>query len=152
MAEIFNSIFELSLRALLILNTTQHPLTEEEIATADFISVYGTDFGIACSNLHGDNSYKYCESATRHEKMNAALRELALRGLIELVLSNKTGMVYRINKTGESFCQSLESTYAKDYSMYSERALQYISTRGVKAIRAEILSKSQSNIRRDGNA
>jgi len=36
--------------------------------------------------------------------------------------------------------------------MYSERAMQYISARGVKAIRAEILSKSQSNIRRDGNA
>jgi hypothetical protein len=61
MAEIFNSIFELSLRALLVMKNAQRPLTEEEVVIADFIAVYGTDFGIADVNLHGDNSYKYCE-------------------------------------------------------------------------------------------
>ncbi len=152
MAEIFNSVFELSLRALLVLKAAQRPLTEEEVATADFITVYGTDFGIADVNLHGDNSYKYCESATRHKKIDAALKDLTLHGLIELVLSEKTGMVYKINSAGDSLCDSLESTYAKEYLLYSQRALQYISSRGIKVIRSEILRKSQSNIRRDRNA
>ena len=152
MAEIYNSIFELSLRALLVLKTAQHPLTEEEIATTDFITVYGTDFGIADMNLHGDNSYKYSESATRHEKMDAALKNLALRGFIDIVLSKKAGMVYKINGVGISLCESLESPYAKEYLMYSQRALQYISSHGIKVVRSEILRKSQTNVRRDGNA
>lgn len=38
-------------------------------------------FGIADMNLQEDDSYKYCESATRHERMDAALKELVLWGL-----------------------------------------------------------------------
>lgn len=42
------------------------------------------DFGIADMNLQEDNSYKYCESATRHEKIDAALKELVLWGFIDI--------------------------------------------------------------------
>ncbi|HPD88456.1 MAG TPA: hypothetical protein PLU75_03115 [Oscillospiraceae bacterium] len=152
MAEIFNSIFELSLRALLVMKNAQRPLTEEEVVIADFIAVYGTDFGIADVNLHGDNSYKYCELATRRKKMDDALKDLTLRGLIDLVLSEKTGMVYIINSVGYSLCERLESTYAKEYLLYSQRALHYISSHGIKVIRSEILRNSQLNIGRDENA
>jgi len=60
------------------LEISQHPLSKEDIATTDFITVYGMAFGIADMNLQEDDSYKYCESATRHERMDAALKELVL--------------------------------------------------------------------------
>lgn len=149
MTELFNSTFELSLRALLVLSNSQEPLSEEIIATADFITIYGTDFGISGTNLHGDNTYKYCESATRHKKMDMALRDLALRGLIDVVLSRKSGIFYRINVTGILFCKSLESTYAKEYVELSNFALEYISSHGIKEVRSEIIRNSQTQIRRN---
>lgn len=149
MTELFNSIFELSLRALLVLSNSKEPLSEEEIATADFIAIYGMDFGISDTNLHGDNTYKYCESATRHKKMDMALKNLALRGLIDMVLSKRSGVLYRINNTGIDYCGSLESTYAKEYIELSAYALKYISSHGIKEVRSEILRNSQTNIRRN---
>lgn len=151
MTELFNSIFELSIRALLVLNNARQPLSEEKIATTDFITIYGTDFGISDTNLHGDNTYKYCESATRHRKMDLALKDLSLRGMIDMVLSKKSGVLYRINEIGMKFCQSLESSYAKEYTKLSEYALEYISLHGIKEVRSEILRNSQTNIRRNAN-
>lgn len=152
MNEIFNSTFELSLRALLVLQNAQFPLSGETVAIADFVSVYGVAFGISKSNLHGDNSYKYCEAATRREKIEVALKDLVIRGLAELVLSDKTGLTYQITDSGRRFCGSLNSTYADEFSLYSKRALQHIEKCGMENIRSEIIEKSQSSVRRRGNA
>ena len=56
MTNVFNTTFELSLRVLLTLDSSNNsPRTVDIITALDFITVYGKDFGISDENLHGDN-------------------------------------------------------------------------------------------------
>ncbi|MDO4650583.1 MAG: hypothetical protein Q4B26_18265, partial [Eubacteriales bacterium] len=83
--KIFNSIFEIRLRILLLLSQTKRALYKDEIVNMDFITVYSADFGIGEENLHGENSFKYGEFASRHELVWEALKELVVDGLITVV-------------------------------------------------------------------
>lgn len=84
MAKALGSVFELSIRYLLLLHVSgKKPLTESRLCAEDFICTYGADFGFAVENLNGSSGYRYGEYASRCSMANGAIRYLVLRGLIK---------------------------------------------------------------------
>lgn len=134
MTNVFNTTFELSLRVLLALEVSiNRPQTVDMITAIDFITVYGKDFNISEENLHGDNSYRFCELAVRRDLIIGALKSLVLDELVS-VLASKNGFTYSINDKGKNFCNELECTYAIEYREAAVKAQSYISLHKKKDI------------------
>ena len=58
--KVFNTVFEISMRLLLILSLSKKKkLTLDNLVTVDFISNYSKEFGLSGSNLHGDNEFSF---------------------------------------------------------------------------------------------
>ena len=115
MTKLFNSTFEVSLRALLLLSqTTDANMTLDRLVMYDFISVYGRHFDMADINLHGDNEYGFSELSARRTVMQAALKELVLDGLIK-ASRRQEGFCYEITGLGTAFCKKQTTAYAETY-------------------------------------
>ena len=115
MNEIFNSSFETGLRVLLILSSIQpKAVTIDRIASYDFITIYGRDFGVSHINLHGDSNFNFSELASKRISCNEGLKEFVLTGLISI---NRTaeGFTYFLNDKGKKYVESLSSDYANQF-------------------------------------
>lgn len=121
MKDIFNTMFEVSLRILIVLNVTQSRLSIDRISALDFIAIYGKDFGVSEYNLHGDNNYRFSEYASKRNIISESLKNLVLRGYI-LPHCNKSGFTYSISKNGIIFCKSLNDDYAENYTAFVQKA------------------------------
>ncbi|HEY4601969.1 MAG TPA: ABC-three component system middle component 2 [Cerasibacillus sp.] len=112
MNSIFNSPFEISLRVIIILSEYEDSYLSADMITAiDFMSIYSNAFGLADTNLHGDNPFKFSELASRRELVQIALKELVANGFIS-VNSSKNGFMYFITNNGLRYSDSFESKYA----------------------------------------
>lgn len=134
MNNIFNSTFEISLRVLLILDCSEDSYySSDMLAAIDFISVYGHDFGIGVTNLHGDNLFKYSEFATRRELVKEAIKKLVLQGLIS-ANCQKDGFTYSITNVGINYCNSLKSDYANSYRDVAYSAIELAKNKSQKEL------------------
>ena len=81
----YNSVFEIELRILILLEHSKEEfLSSDMIAVLDFIVVYGKEFGVSKTNLHGDNRFKFSELPSRREKVLKALKELVKKDMKEI--------------------------------------------------------------------
>ena len=115
MQKIFNSTFEVSLRLLLLLSTTDgKDMTLDRIAAFDFISIYSRDFGLSDVSLHGDNEFGLSEYASRRSISQKALQELVLDGAVTAT-SKSNGYCYSITPAGKNVAGKMISQYATEY-------------------------------------
>ena len=114
MANIFNTDFEISLRALLLLDAYNSYLSQDIIRDLDLLATYGKEFGVSETNLHGDNSYSFSEMASRHDIIKNAIKQLVTDGLI-LVKATSAGFSYKISLKGKEYVSSMESDYVSEY-------------------------------------
>lgn len=133
----FNSVFEISLRTIILLVESDRSLCEEEIFAADFIATYGHAFSITESNLHGDNRFMFSEARVRRHLINASLKELVLTGHIFPSVRNGT-IYYEPTNTAKSVAHSLDTDYASEYKDAAKRAVNLIDQKGVSTIVSEI--------------
>ena len=121
MESTYNSVFEIELRILLLLeHSKQDFLSSDMIAALDFITVYGKEFGVSNENLHGDNRFKFSELPSRREKVFQALRELVKKNMVDIDLSK--GFKFQINNNGYQFVEKLEGNYAIEYGEIADVA------------------------------
>lgn len=129
MNRLFNTSFENGLRVLLILNTlSPKAITVDRIAAYDFMSIYGADFGITDTNLHGINSFNFCELPTKRAIISAGIKEMALNGMIQ-VNNTKNGFTYAINETGKNFVKSIDDEYSEQYAETIQKLNQKYSAK-----------------------
>lgn len=148
MTELFNTIFEMKLHLLFVLAADiGSPMSIDKILAADFIAVYGREFGISSFNLHGDNPYKYSEIPAKRELLQSAVKEAVLDGLADFLPSVENGMMYRISFKGVSFCNSFHTSYAKEYQILAHSALEYLSFKTEAEITAFLNEKAITSIR-----
>lgn len=123
MTSVYNSINEIKLRILLLLETsTQEYLSSDMIAALDFITVYGKEFGVSDKNLHGDNRFKYSELPSRREIVSMAIKSLVVEGMLDISLKN--GFEYQINNKGYKYINSFETEYSNEYSKNASLACE----------------------------
>ncbi|AEG61782.1 ABC-three component system middle component 2 [Desulforamulus ruminis] len=148
MNNVFNTPFEISLRALLILETAgERWVTADMIAAADFITVYGRDFGISDVNLHGENSFKFSEFTLRRELMKKAVKLLVKNGLIN-VSPTDNGFSYSINQKGIDYCARFTNDYADTYRRLAKQARAYIAGKSEREMLALINRHALSSLQR----
>lgn len=115
MITVFNSVFEISLRVLCILNENNKPISLERIYCLDFISTYAKDFGYYSINLHGNNNYNYSEFTTRIRLIKDCLKDLVLQRYVDFSVTPK-GLLYSISKKGENNQQKMNDAYYQELS------------------------------------
>ncbi len=121
MNQLFNSVSEMELRVEFLLNQfTGIPLSSERIVAFDFICIYGKEFGIADSNLHGNSPYKFGEISSKRQLANDAIKSGVLSGIIEVDLSE--GYRYRLSQRGIDYVNLFESKYGKKYTENAKMA------------------------------
>lgn len=143
----FNSIFENSLRLLILLDIYDMPQTVDMLYAVDFMTIYGRSFGITETNLNGDNEYRFSEFASRREPVRAALQEMVLNGTAQAV-SYKNGLAYIITPEGEDYCSSLVSEYAKEYRNNANLVITRMAGRTERSIISAISKKSAEALRK----
>ena len=143
----FNSIFENSLRLLILLDIYDMPQTVDMLYAVDFMTIYGRSFGITETNLNGDNEYRFSEFASRREPVRAALKEMVLNGTAQAV-SYKNGVAYIITPEGEDYCSLLVSEYAKEYRNNANSVITRMAGRTERSIISAINKKSAEALRK----
>lgn len=133
MTSVFNSPFEMSLRALLTLSEIKNTMTVDSIATADFITIYSKEFKLSKNNLHGENEFSFTEFALHRKQLSEALKSLILDRLI-LVHQTPFGFEYSLSEKGEEFSSKLNSEYANDYRKFAKKARQYMASKSEKEL------------------
>lgn len=118
--KVFNTTFELSLRALLLLSIVGES-TVDRLVALDLICTYGNNFDVSNYNLHGVNDFSFGELTYRREKMPEAIKQLAFDNLIN-VINSPEGFVYKINVNGQSICSAMSTSYAKEYRRVAKNA------------------------------
>lgn len=148
MTKLFNSTFEVSLRALLLLSQTAGvSMTIDRLVAYDFISLYSHNFDLADSNLHGDNEYSFSELSARRTVMQAALKELVLDGLVKAI-RGKNGFCYEITDAGDAFCKKQTTDYANTFRQLAKTTHNKFSKLTEVEIMAVISQKATYALRR----
>lgn len=143
MAKIWNTKFELSLRALMLLSAdSATPKTLDMIALLDTIAIYGEDFGISVENLHGDIDFALDEFDARREIMKLAIKDLVLQGLA-ISVKGSEGFRYTISPTGDEYCKRLTSDYAVEYKQLAQEVKHLVKLQSEKEI-FDMISKQIS--------
>lgn len=111
--KLFNSIFEMELRILLLLSETKGICSLDRIIYMDFITCYSADFNLSSENLHGKNGFKYGEMSNRRILAKEAIKELVTKGFVKVTVVK--GYYFSMAELGNSYVAKLESSYAKEY-------------------------------------
>lgn len=151
MAEnVFNTPFEISLRVLLTLFVDDaQTKTVDMVVAADFMTIYGRDFGIAEENLNGDNAFNFSEFAARRELVQKALRLLVLDGLV-FVSKRLDGFGYGISTKGKTCCARFNSDYSDEYFATARAVDELISSKSEKEVFALINRRSSMSLGKGG--
>lgn len=115
MPKLFNTPFEAGLRATLILYSANlQGMTLDRIAAYDFITLYGSDFGVSATNLHGLSPFNFSELSAKRLVCSEGIKSFVLDGLIS-VTQTRNGFLYSITPIGSKYVKNLESDYKRQY-------------------------------------
>ena len=144
MNKLFNSVFENSLRILLLLAEFDCGQSLDKIYATDFMVTYGATFGVSESDLNGDNQYKFSEFASRREIVRLALKELVLEGME----NTATGILYSITNAGRDYSATLTSEYAEEYRSTARKIVEIVSNAAERTIIHKINKMSAESLRK----
>ena len=126
MNNLFNTEFEVSMRLLLLLFNVNKPLTKDEIAYLDFITIYSNTYGFENENLNGECVYPLNELTIQMKLIQASIKSLVVSGFIEATANRDKGFLYKITNEGISITQIMSSDYSYDYSKIQKEIITKI--------------------------
>ena len=145
--KLFNSVFENSLRILLLLAEFNCGQSLDKIYALDFMVSYGATFGVSKVDLNGDNQYKFSEFASRREIVRLALKQLVLEGLV-WPDNSAAGILYSITDEGREYSATLESEYAEEYRNTARKVVEIVSDESERTIIDRINKMSAEALRK----
>lgn len=135
--KLFNSVFEMELRILLLLSTgRKRNFTIERMVALDFMICYAECFQFPYENLHGDNNYMYGELSNRKWLVTEAVKELVVKDLAEVITDN--GYQFCVSDTGKEYAKLLKSSYAVEYRRIAEDVVKAFRKETDKELEASI--------------
>ena len=132
--KIFNTEFEVSMRLLLLLYSTNTGLDEEKILYLDFFTIYAKNYKLGDDNINGDSKYMLNEFTPKRRWIKESIKVLVLERLID-VNNTKEGFIYKINNKGKSFCESMTSDYSKKYKKQATITREWFLNKTIKEIK-----------------
>lgn len=119
---LFSSLFETSLRILVLLDELNSALDENQICCIDFMAIYGADFGLLDENLHGNGLFRFSEFSAKSLVIAETIKRLVVESLISFI-PTQTGYLYTVNDIGKNTIARISDSYEKEYRI-AVRAVQ----------------------------
>ena len=85
---VFNTIFEISLRMTLLSGVSNDAMTVDRAAAYDFITIYSNSFNLSDQALNGENDFGFSEFTVRREIIAKALKSMIIECAEIVVVSN----------------------------------------------------------------
>lgn len=140
--KLFNSIFEMELRIILLLSESKNiTYTIDKVVALDFIICYAEDFDLPYVNLHGENRFRYAEISNRRLLVHKAVKELVTRGL---VIVDQCYRFY-ISSKGIKFTQKLTSSYSKEYRKIAKSVVRRYGEESDSELMKKVFERSVYN-------
>lgn len=144
---LFDTVFETSIRIVLLLDELDEDAPADYIQAVDFMSLYGKHFSISDSSINGDNPYMFCEYASRRELVRAALRELVLQGKVTPTASDE-GFLFRCSFEGHRLADSIDDGFSRRYRNAVEAALKVIEGVDEEALVERLNEQARKDVER----
>ena len=135
MNNLFNTEFEVSMRLLLLLSNVNKPMTKDEIAYLDFITIYSNTYGFDSENLNGECVYPLNELTIQMKLIQESIKSLVVTGFIKVTPNKDKGFVYTITNDGIGITQSMSSDYSADYKKSQYEILNKIGDINIKKLK-----------------
>ena len=130
----FNSVYETSMRLVLLLNTFDCPLSSEELFVFDFIATYGKEFGLTDVSLNGDSEFTLSKATLRRKRVIEAVSYLVRNGYITFI-AEKNETKYELTKRGNGFYKKIsQSGYSEKYILTVELGKKELFTKKNKVL------------------
>lgn len=133
-SSVFNSVYETSMRLVLLLNTFGCPLSSEELFVFDFIATYGKEFGLTDVSLNGDSEFTLSKATLRRKKVIESISYLVRNGYITPIMT-KSVTKYELTDKGNEFYKKISmSGYSEKYILTVELGKKELFYKGNKAL------------------
>lgn len=133
-SSVFNSVYETSMRLVLLLNTFDCPLSSEELFVFDFIATYGKEFGLTDVSLNGDSEFTLSKATLRRKRVIEAVSYLVRNGYITFI-AEKNETKYELTKRGNGFYKKIsQSGYSEKYILTVELGKKELFTKKNKVL------------------
>lgn len=119
-SSVFNSIYETSMRLILLLFTFDTPLSSEELFVFDFVATYGKEFGLTDVSLNGDSEFTLSKATLRRKRVMESISYLVRNGYITLI-AEENETKYELTERGNEFYKKIFQTgYSEKYILTVE--------------------------------
>ena len=148
----FNTVFETSLRVLMILDAYDgQAITVDMITLLDFICTYGQAFGLSNANLHGDDGFSFCEITARRDMVGKAIKDLLLKELAH-ISKESNGLRYEVSSKGRKLCTALanENEYATEYCALAQTVKKQFNSHSEAKIWTLIYTQAKDALKTGG--
>ena len=133
-SSVFNSVYETSMRLVLLLYNFEAPLTSEELFVYDFVATYGKEFGLTDVSLNGDSEFTLSKATLRRKRVMESISYLVRNGYITLI-AGKNETKYELTERGNEFYKKIsQSGYSEKYMLTVELGKKELFTKKNKVL------------------
>lgn len=111
--KIYNTPFEVGVRALMIINKYDKGIDLDSIIILDYLSLHANVVNYEFKSLHPDNPFHGIELFSKRNVIKESINLLIRKGLIDIEFSAK-GILYVSNSITEYFLSFFEGKYFND--------------------------------------
>lgn len=131
---VFNSIYETSMRLILLLFAFGAPLSSEELFAFDFVATYGKEFDLTDVSLNGDSEFTLSKASLRRKRVVEAVSYLVRNGYITPT-ATETDTKYELAERGSEFYKKIsQSGYSEKYILTVELGKRELFMKKNKAL------------------
>lgn len=133
-SSVFNSVYETSMRLVLLLYNFEAPLTSEELFVYDFVATYGKEFDLTDVSLNGDSEFTLSKATLRRKRVMESISYLVRNGYVApIMLDGDTK--YELTEKGNEFYKKISVTgYSEKYILTVELGKKELFYKGDKAL------------------
>ena len=133
-SSVFNSVYETSMRLILLLYAFGGPLSSEELFVFDFVATYGKEFGLTDVSLNGDSEFTLSKATLRRKRVMESISYLVRNGYITLI-AEENETKYELTERGNEFYKKISQTgYSEKYMLTVELGKKELFTKKNKAL------------------
>lgn len=147
MERLFDTVFETTLRLVVLLDELDADASADYISAIDFIALYGKPFSLSEESLNGDNPFMFCELASRRVLVQTALKECVCKGYA-LPTATEEGFLYRSTSEGSAFASRMGVPFADTYRSLVSSAAETTAGMTDEALWNDLNQKAKEAIER----
>lgn len=133
-SSVFNSVYETSMRLVLLLNTFDCQLSSEELFVFDFIATYGKEFNLTDVSLNGDSEFTLSKATLRRKRVMEAVSYLVRNGYVTPVIA-KSETKFELTDKGNEFYKKISQLgYSEKYILTVELGKKELFTKKNKVL------------------